>query len=33
VEGYRARLLQKTEQSNTLNLVIYALKHKLVPEY
>lgn len=32
VEGYRARLLQKTEQSNTLNLVIYALKHKLVPE-
>jgi DNA-binding NarL/FixJ family response regulator len=33
VEGYRARLLQKTEQSNTLNLVIYALKHRLVPEY
>jgi len=29
VEGYRARLLQKTEQSNTLNLVIYAIKHKL----
>jgi DNA-binding NarL/FixJ family response regulator len=32
VEGYRARLLQKTEQSNTLNLVIYALKHNLVSE-
>jgi DNA-binding NarL/FixJ family response regulator len=32
VEGYRARLLQKTEQSNTLNLVIYALKHNLVTE-
>jgi DNA-binding NarL/FixJ family response regulator len=32
VEGYRARLLQKTEQSNTLNLVIYALKHRLVPD-
>jgi DNA-binding NarL/FixJ family response regulator len=32
VEGYRARLLQKTEQSNTLNLVIYAIKHNLVPE-
>jgi DNA-binding NarL/FixJ family response regulator len=30
VEGYRARLLQKTEQSNTLNLVIYAIKHNLV---
>jgi DNA-binding NarL/FixJ family response regulator len=29
VEGYRARLLQKTEQSNTINLVIYALKHNL----
>jgi DNA-binding NarL/FixJ family response regulator len=32
VEGYRARLLQKTEQSNTLNLVIYAIKNNLVPE-
>lgn len=30
VEGYRARLLQKTEQTNTLNLVIYAIKHNLV---
>jgi DNA-binding NarL/FixJ family response regulator len=32
VEGYRARLLQKTEQSNTLNLVLYALKHNLASE-
>jgi len=32
VEGYRAKLLQKTEQANTLNLVIYALKHNLVSE-
>jgi DNA-binding NarL/FixJ family response regulator len=32
VEGYRARLLQKTEQTNTLNLVIFAMKHNLVAE-
>jgi DNA-binding NarL/FixJ family response regulator len=32
IEGYRARLLQKTEQTNTLNLVIFALKNKLVPD-
>jgi len=32
VEGYRGRLLQKTEQSNTLNLVIYAIKNNLVTE-
>ena len=32
IEGYRARLLQKTEQSNTLNLVIYAIKHNLMSE-
>ncbi len=32
VEGYRARLLQKTEQSNTLHLVLYAMRHNLVPE-
>ena len=32
VEGYRARLLQKTGQSNTLNLVLYAMKHNLVNE-
>ncbi len=31
VEGYRARLLEKTSTSNTLNLVLYALKNKLVP--
>lgn len=31
VEGYRARLLEKTGTSNTLNLVLYALKNKLVP--
>ncbi len=32
VEGYRAKLLQKTEQSNTLNLVIFALKNNLVSD-
>jgi DNA-binding NarL/FixJ family response regulator len=32
VEGYRARLLLKTEQTNTINLVIYALKYNLVPK-
>ena len=30
VEGYRNRLLQKTESVNTINLVIYALRNKLV---
>jgi DNA-binding NarL/FixJ family response regulator len=30
VEGYRAKLLLKTNASNTINLVIYALKNKLV---
>lgn len=30
VEGYRNKLLQKTNSANVLNLVIYALKNKLV---
>lgn len=30
VEGYKARLLEKTEQPNILNLVLYALRNKLV---
>lgn len=30
VEGYRAKLLQKTGLSNTINLVIYAIRNKLV---
>lgn len=30
VEGYKARLLEKTGQPTTLNLVIFALKNKLV---
>jgi DNA-binding NarL/FixJ family response regulator len=30
VEGYRNKLLQKTNSSNVLNLVIFALKNKLV---
>jgi len=30
VEGYRARLLEKTGQSNTINLVLYALQQNLV---
>jgi DNA-binding NarL/FixJ family response regulator len=30
VEGYRNKLLQKTGSSNVINLVIYALKNKLV---
>ena len=30
VEGYRNKLLQKTDSSNVLNLVIFALKNKLV---
>jgi DNA-binding NarL/FixJ family response regulator len=30
IEGYKARLLEKTGQPSTLNLVIFALRHKLV---
>jgi len=30
VEGYRAKLLQKTNSSNTINLVIFALRNKLI---
>ncbi|MEI8049441.1 MAG: response regulator transcription factor [Bacteroidota bacterium] len=30
IEGYRAKLLQKTGLSNTINLVIYAIRNKLV---
>jgi DNA-binding NarL/FixJ family response regulator len=30
LEGYRAKLLQKTSLSNTINLVIYAIRNKLV---
>jgi DNA-binding NarL/FixJ family response regulator len=30
VEGYRNKLLQKTDSSNVINLVIYALRNKLV---
>lgn len=30
IEGYKARLLEKTGQPTTLNLVIFALKNKLV---
>jgi DNA-binding NarL/FixJ family response regulator len=30
VEGYRARLLEKTGQPNTIKLLIYALKNKLI---
>jgi DNA-binding NarL/FixJ family response regulator len=30
VEGYRAKLLEKTNTSNTINLVIYAIRYKLV---
>jgi DNA-binding NarL/FixJ family response regulator len=30
VEGYRAKLLHKTGLSNTINLVIYAIRNKLV---
>lgn len=30
VEGYRAKLLQKTGLTNTINLVIFAIRHKLV---
>jgi DNA-binding NarL/FixJ family response regulator len=30
VEGYRAKLLQKTAMTNTINLVIFAIRNKLV---
>jgi len=30
VEGYRAKLLQKTDSTNTINLIIYALRNKLI---
>jgi DNA-binding NarL/FixJ family response regulator len=30
IEGYKARLLEKTGQPTTLNLVIFALRHKMV---
>jgi len=30
VEGYRNKLLQKTGSSNVINLVIFALRNKLV---
>ncbi len=30
VEGYRARLLEKTNQPNVINLILFALKNKLV---
>ena len=30
VEGYRNKLLQKTNTSNVLNLVIFALRNKLI---
>jgi len=30
IEGYKARLLEKTQQPTTLNLVIFALRNKLV---
>lgn len=30
IEGYKARLLEKTAQPSTLNLVIFALRNKLV---
>lgn len=31
VEGYRAKLLEKTRQPNVINLILYALKNKMVP--
>jgi DNA-binding NarL/FixJ family response regulator len=31
VEGYRARLMEKTNQPNVINLILFALKNKLVP--
>ncbi len=30
VEGYRARLMEKTNQPNVINLILFALKNKLV---
>jgi len=30
IEGYRAKLLEKTGQPNVINLILYALKNKLV---
>jgi DNA-binding NarL/FixJ family response regulator len=30
VEGYRAKLLEKTRQPNVINLILYSLKNKLV---
>jgi DNA-binding NarL/FixJ family response regulator len=30
VEGYRAKLLQKTDSANTINLIIYALRNKII---
>jgi DNA-binding NarL/FixJ family response regulator len=30
VEGYRAKLLQKTDSTNTINLIIFALRNKLI---
>jgi DNA-binding NarL/FixJ family response regulator len=31
IEGYRARLLEKSQQTNTINLVLFAIRNKLVP--
>jgi len=33
IEGYRTKLLLKTETKNTLGLVLYAIKNKLVTEF
>jgi DNA-binding NarL/FixJ family response regulator len=30
IEGYRSKLLEKTNQPNVINLIIYCLKHKLL---
>ena len=30
VEGYRLKLLQKTDSSNTINLIIFAIRNKLI---
>ena len=30
VEGYRTKLLQKTDSNNTINLIIFALRNKLI---
>jgi DNA-binding NarL/FixJ family response regulator len=32
VEVYNAKILHKTGQSNTINLIVYALQHKLISE-